>query len=651
MLKLKERLAVFVFLFIASSACVMATPLLPDLTVASRDVQVLGSGSSRALYFSTLTTNQGSGPVELRVFATRGGVEDVNQRIYNSDGTYTEQFAGTFVYHTGHGHIHFEDFANYYLREVTAGGGVGAVVAGMEKVSFCILDSQRTANPPTGSPSSPVYGGSGPGTYPACSNTVQGLSSGWLDVYSYTLAGQSISLNGISGGTYWLELVTDPTNRLAESDDTNNFSRVQVTFTTSFSPEIDLTGNGQSIPNNDSTPSTSDGTDFGSVDVDNDTLTRTFTIQNSGTGSLSLIGVPKVQIAGSSDFTVVTQPVSPLAASGGTTTFQIKFDPSSAGPRAATVIISNNDANEGSYQFAIQGNGVADTDGDKEDNISEAASGTNPNDPNSFVRSGKQLNISTRLDVQEGDNVGIGGFIITGVDQKTVLIRGLGPSLGGAGLPQILPDPFLELHDSTGAVIASNNDWQDTQQTEIANTGLAPGNLLEAAILKTLSPGSYTAIIKGNGNTNNTGVGLVEVYDVDLNSNSTLGNISTRGFAGTGDNVMIGGEIVGRGLGANGSGSANVLIRALGPSLAAFGISGALQDPVLELRDGNGALITSNDNWKDTQQSQIQATGLAPSDDRESAILAILTKGNYTAVLLGKNNTTGVALIEAYKVQ
>ena len=170
-------------------------------------------------------------------------------------------------------------------------------------------------------------------------------------------------------------------------------------------------------------------------------------------------------------------------------------------------------------------------------------------------------------------------------------------------------------------------------------------------MVQTLSPGAYTAIVKGNGNTNNTGVALVEVFDVDPNSSSTLANISTRGFADTGDNVMIGGQIVGRGLGVNGAGSVKVVLRALGPSLTFSGVSNVLQDPVLDLHNGNGDIIASNDNWKSAQQADIQATGLAPHDDRESAILTVLTQGNYTVILTGKNSTTGVALIEAFKVQ
>ena len=168
-------------------------------------------------------------------------------------------------------------------------------------------------------------------------------------------------------------------------------------------------------------------------------------------------------------------------------------------------------------------------------------------------------------------------------------------------------------------------------------------------MVQTLAPAAYTAIVRGKGGT--SGVALVEAYDLDPNANSKLANISTRGFVGTGDNVMIGGFIVGGGLGVNGAGSEEVLVRGLGPSLTQHGVPNALQDPTLELHDGNGALIASNDNWKATQQSEIQATGLAPHDDRESAILATLVQGNYTVILRGKNNTTGVGLVEVYKVQ
>jgi hypothetical protein len=288
-----------------------------------------------------------------------------------------------------------------------------------------------------------------------------------------------------------------------------------------------------------------------------------------------------------------------------------------------------------------------DADGDGEDNLSEFRSGGNPTDPNSTVRTGKQLNISTRAHVLTGDNVTIGGFIITGTDPKRVIVRGIGPSLQSLGIPNFLANPTLELHQSD-VLLATNDNWRDTQETEIQNTGLAPTNDAESAIVVTLSPGAYTAILAGK--IGGTGVGVVEFYDLSQAANGQLANISTRSFVEAGNNVMIGGFIVGGGLGVNGAGSEEVLVRGIGPSLIQFGVSNALQDPTLELRDGNGALITVNDNWRDTQEAAIQATGLAPSDDRESAILAILVKGNYTAILRGKNDTIGVGLIEAYKV-
>jgi hypothetical protein len=264
------------------------------------------------------------------------------------------------------------------------------------------------------------------------------------------------------------------------------------------------------------------------------------------------------------------------------------------------------------------------------------------------LRTAEQLNISTRLDVLTGDNVGIGGFIVTGTDPKKVILRAIGPSLTAAGVPGALQDPTLELHDNTGAMIAFDNNWKDSQQSEIQATGIAPTDDRESAIVQTLMPGAYTAIMRGSGNT--TGVGLVEAYDLDQSVNSKLANISTRGFVDLADNVMIGGFIIGSGTGVNGAGSEKVLVRGIGPSLTQSGVANALQDPTLELHDGNGTLFASNDNWKDTQQTDIQATGLAPTDDRESAILAIVVQGNYTAILRGKNNTTGVALVEAYNL-
>jgi len=253
------------------------------------------------------------------------------------------------------------------------------------------------------------------------------------------------------------------------------------------------------------------------------------------------------------------------------------------------------------------------------------------------------VNISTRLLVQTGAKVGIGGFIITGTDAKKVLIRGLGPTLTRFGVPNALQDPVLELHDSTGAVVISNDDWKIPQETDIAATGKAPPDDHESAILLTLQPGSYTVIESGKNGT--SGVGLIELYDLDAVANSHLSNISTRGFVQTGANVMIGGFIVS---GANGS--VNLIVRALGPSLAQFGVPNSLADPLLGLYNASGTLIMSNDNWKDSQQAAIQNSGFHPPNDLDSAILVTLPTGNYTAIVSGKNGGTGVGLVEVYRL-
>jgi len=246
-------------------------------------------------------------------------------------------------------------------------------------------------------------------------------------------------------------------------------------------------------------------------------------------------------------------------------------------------------------------------------------------------------NISTRLNVGTDDNVLIGGFIITGSQPKAVLIRAIGPSLPLSGT---LADPVLQLFDSFGHFITQNDNWRDSANAQhIINSGLPPDNDSEAAILKTLAPGAYTAIVSGANNT--TGIGLVEVYDLDATADNKLANISTRGLVQTGAGVMIGGIIV------QGDTSINVLIRAIGPSLP---LSGTLSDPTLDLHNANGDLIASNDNWKDTQQAGIEATGISPPNDAESAILMSLAAGAYTAIVQGKNASTGIALVEAYQL-
>lgn len=255
---------------------------------------------------------------------------------------------------------------------------------------------------------------------------------------------------------------------------------------------------------------------------------------------------------------------------------------------------------------------------------------------------GNLLNIATRLRVQTGENVLIGGYIITGNDPKKVIIRGIGPSLSSF-FSDALADPTLELFQGN-TLLQSNDDWKTDQQAEIAATGIPPSHDLEPAIVRTLAPGAYTAIVRGSNN--GTGIGVVEAYDLDQAANSKLANIATRGFVDTNDNVMIGGLIAG----PAGGGTTRVVVRAIGPSLGNFGIAGALQDPTLELVNASGAIVRSNDDWKTAQQTEIQNASLAPSDDRESALVEIVAPGNYTAVVRGKGNTTGVSLVEVYNV-
>jgi hypothetical protein len=252
----------------------------------------------------------------------------------------------------------------------------------------------------------------------------------------------------------------------------------------------------------------------------------------------------------------------------------------------------------------------------------------------------QSLNISTRANVLTDDNILDGGFIITGSDPKTVLIRGLGPSLTQFMLTSVLADPVLELHDSAG-LITANDNWQDSQAAEIEATGIPPTDPAEAAIVATLSPGAYTAVLEGKDG--GVGTGLVEIYDLDAIANSRLANISTRGFVDTGDNVLIGGFITGVG-----AVPAKIVVRAIGPSLAAIQVTDPLQDPSLEIHDQSGATIAFNDNWKDSQAAEIQATGLAPTDDDEAAIVLTLANAPYTAIVRGVNETVGVALVEVY---
>ena len=235
----------------------------------------------------------------------------------------------------------------------------------------------------------------------------------------------------------------------------------------------------------------------------------------------------------------------------------------------------------------------------------------------------------------------IGGFIISGSANKSIVIRALGPSLADRGVPTVLADPMLQLYDSTGKMIATNDNWTSLPPKVVPN-GLEPPNPAESVIARSLPPGSYTAVLQGANNS--AGNALCELFDLEPENSSVL-NISTRGQVGSGDDVMIGGFIVG------GTEPSKVIVRAIGPSLSAAGVAGALADPILELHNSDGSLIFQNDNWRSDQEEQIIASTVPPTDNKESAIIATLNPGAYTAVVRGADDSSGVALVEVYALK
>jgi hypothetical protein len=247
--------------------------------------------------------------------------------------------------------------------------------------------------------------------------------------------------------------------------------------------------------------------------------------------------------------------------------------------------------------------------------------------------------------VQTGENVGIGGFIITGSAPKHVVLRAIGPSLAQAGIADALADPVLELHGPAGFVTIVNDNWRDNQESTLAATGLAPIDNLEAAIDATLAPGAYTAIVRGKGNS--SGVALVEVYDIDQSVFAKLANMSTRAMVGTGDNIVIAGFILG---GSPPEAGGRIVVRGIGPSLAAVGVANALADPRLELRDGDGALVASNNDWQDNPAAagELIAANLSPTNSLEAGLAVTLPPSLYTALLSGANNSAGIGLVEVY---
>jgi hypothetical protein len=251
------------------------------------------------------------------------------------------------------------------------------------------------------------------------------------------------------------------------------------------------------------------------------------------------------------------------------------------------------------------------------------------------------INLSTRMRVDTGDKVGIGGFIISGSAPKQVLLRAIGPSLTRYGITDPLADPIMELHGPTGFTTVINDNWRVPNGSAIDDTGIPPVNDLESAILVTLNPGAYTAIVRGNA-PNPSGVALVEVYDLNQSSNSKLANLSTRAFVSTGDNIVIAGFLLSDDVLTD-----RIVIRGMGPSLAPglFPVAAVLADP-----NGNGSLLIADNDWQDNpvQAAEITAAGLAPGNPREAAIAATLPPGLYTALLFGTGSGTGIGVVEVY---
>ena len=255
------------------------------------------------------------------------------------------------------------------------------------------------------------------------------------------------------------------------------------------------------------------------------------------------------------------------------------------------------------------------------------------------------INLSTRVQIQTGDSVGIAGFIISGSTPKHILVRAIGPSLSNLGVAGLLPDPVLELHGPGPFIAVTNNNWRDdpTQEAAILGTGIAPENDLESAIDITLDPGSYTAVVRGNGD--GSGLALVEDYDLSPGLDSKLANLSARAFVSTGDNVVIAGFMLSGEIGDDG-----ITVRGIGPSLSEIGVTNVMADPTLEMRNANGELQAINNDWQDLpgQAAELIAQGLELTNPLESGFATVLPPGAYTVLLAGRNNETGIGLVEVY---
>jgi hypothetical protein len=387
-----------------------------------------------------------------------------------------------------------------------------------------------------------------------------------------------------------------------------------------------------------------------SIDLGGDERTRN-DLGDSDAGANNLQNFPVItSVVHLSESTRVIGGLNSVASTGFTLQFFVKRSSSAGDDLLGTRTVATNTGGGAHFDFTFPGYTAAD------EFISATATDADGNTSEFFRQYGpvQLANISTRGKVGMGDETLIGGFVIhrpggfNGDYHKKLLIRALGPSLIAAGLPPngCLADPYLEVYNSSGELIAANDNWRSDQAQEIIDTGAPPSNDLEAAAVVVLSDAGYTVQVRGANGA--TGLGIVEVFDLDpldpINQpgSGRLVNISTRGHVGTNDDVLIGGFIV------NGDAGESVVIRGVGPDLAAVGVPDALTDPTLELRDASGTLLASNDNWRDAQEEEIQGSPFAPNDNLDATILTDLIPGNYTAIVEGKDNASGIALVEVY---
>jgi uncharacterized repeat protein (TIGR01451 family) len=413
-----------------------------------------------------------------------------------------------------------------------------------------------------------------------------------------------------------------------------------------------LTGH---IPAGEAAGTTYDNTVFvnaaNDTNPENDTSTAS-TVAVNAAPTLTTQASPSVMLGGSiSDTATLSGGQSP--------TGEILFavygpdDTNCGSAPAATgtvTVTGNGQYNSGSWTPSAAGTYrfVANYGGD----LNNKSVSTTCNDPNESVvvtplPAAQALNLATRLKTETGDNVMIGGFIITGQASKSVVLRGLGPSLVKFGLTDLLLDPVLELRGPNGFSFV-NDDWkQSPQRAQFEGTLYQPSDDRESVIMATLAPAIYTAILTGKGQT--TGIGTLEIYDNDQAANSQLAQMSTRGFVQTGNKVMIGGFS----LGGNNVGTTRIAIRGRGPSLTGAGVSNILADPMIEVRDPNGTVLAANDDWQSDQvmAQQLSANGLGMSDSREAGLFGPLPPGQYTAILSGKDGGMGNGIIEIYNLK